>query len=252
MSNFWKRIFRFPLRELPQIVIRWGVLFRIKPAVIIWSVLVPSTLVMGFNCGRSGFQTTEELSSGMGFESPNIPVGLLNSEQIYKSMLQMTGVSAPQSEDAASSGPAADPGDRLRAIDREILAVFANRQGSLPSQVDVRNTTSPMMIAVTDLSLSVCSKLVHTEQMGSPRFFENWSFAPGASAVGPAQISSSAQAMARSYWGRDLSDEETQILQEVLLGEFQNGLPSDIGERNRQVAVGLCAAQLSSFEALVY
>ncbi len=223
--------------------------FKVSRSMMVWSVLAPLTMVLGFNCGKSGFREIEGFSN-VGESEISLPFGLMNSEQLFKSMVQVTGIEAPEVEQQAA-GPAGTESIGVR-LDNEIVNVYNARKGSLPSQTDVENMNSPMMVAVTNLALSMCHKLVVTEASSSPRFFEGWGFAAGSPAVGADQVRVASAMMARSFWSRDITDEEQGHIQSIILGEYQSGLPSDGGERNLTTAVGLCASMLSSFDAVVY
>jgi hypothetical protein len=204
------------------------------------------TMVMGFNCSQTGFQSVGEVTefSSLSTKTSEIPLGLLTSEQILKSMVSVTGVEHAD--------------DKLDSSDDVIMSTFIERNGSLPATQGIEGINGPLLVSTSNIAGSVCSKLVNKEkvlQSGSRIYFKEVDFTQGLSQFNANGLNVITARMARSFWARDLKVQEQSAINSIMLNDYINadtngGLTN--AQKSELFATSLCTALLSSFDMLVY
>lgn len=129
-----------------------------------------------------------------------------------------------------------------------------NRQKPLMTEnYKLDSVTSPMMIAITNLSSRFCDEMLTQESRAAAanrKFFPNVNFSAGISSNGQAVINKATENMATEFLGRKLSSEEKTIFSESYT-EFVNALPSGGANTNsstRNILLFNCSSLLSSFD----
>ncbi len=207
------------------------------------SLLLVSCVVLGFNC--SGFAPLDggaNSNGSSGRPDGSIPIALLSSEQILKTMLSATGT-----ENAGSPTPADDL----------ILKTYAERSGSLPSEQGISQATGPMLISVANLASAVCAKAVANDKAISEAnadtrlFFREVDFSKGLSAQSSSSVVVAFDRLARNSWRRDTTPDEQSVIA-TMASEFSTGADMTAPEQTTLLAVSVCTAVLSSIDALTY
>ena len=207
-------------------------------------------LMLGFNnCARfDADQQVFEESTNLGSSSPvepppdmgpqepiDNPYALLSAEQTLASMLKVTNVS----------------------LTPAINAEYTTRYGALAGGNKLTLANSPLMLSATSLAGAVCGTLVTQEtalQSADRAFFVGVNFASPISSLDDVAFVSSVRGMARSFWGRNENSAEF-----LLFKKFKSDFERDLTATERTQAastanfmVGLCAAMLSSVDAISY
>ncbi len=220
---------------------RWVRLFR---HFLAFGALATVSCVIGFNCGRF-----EKHGSGAGVatsasttDEVQLPIALLSAEQIFKSMISVSGV--------VSADDTSNPADEL------IISTYRNRSGTLPSGQDLRLMTAPMIVSVTNLASAICAKLVDQERAtvdeSTRLYFKEFNFAAGPSSVSESALGAAAGRMARNFWRRDIKSEELDAVNSIMRTDFLAEATGTSSVETRNLAIGTCTAMLSSMDALVY
>lgn len=211
-------------------------------------LIIPSAalIMLGFNnCARfeadqMSFDDSKTLSSeGTEPTTPELgenPHALLSAEQTLASMLKVTNVAAPT--------PA-------------ILTEYNLRYGGLAAGTELNLANAPLMLGSTSLASEVCSAMITQEAAmaaAARPFFGGINFAAGVNSVNDAGFVSSVRGMARSFWGRNETSAEFLLLAKYK-SEFIAAL--DTAGANQAAStgnlmMGICAAMLSSVDALSY
>ena len=195
---------------------------------------------LSFNCAPSLFQSATYSSSGSfnlfsTFTKVNTPVSLMTGEQIYESMLNVTGQSQ-----AATTTQVDEYKSRINAF----------------SPIDnLANMSSPMMLAASSLAGEVCNGLVTKEKglaASSRRFFQGIDFTKKPSDNNAAGFMSAMDVFAVSAWGRHMSTEEQQVFSAYFEEFKSNVTTTNNAAQTDNLCISACAAVLSSFDALVY
>jgi hypothetical protein len=163
------------------------------------------------------------------------PYALLTGEQIFKGMLNLTGT--------APTG----------AVNNE----YKSRENAFSLNADLKNITSPMMIAITSLGGEVCNTLLASEISKSTSdraFFSEVDFTKDVSNVNTDQFDFVIHSLARTFWGRNETEEERNLL---LNGksEFLATLEASKATQatsTRDLMLFTCSAMLSSVDAFTY
>jgi hypothetical protein len=186
---------------------------------------------LSFNCSPALFESKKSGSSGSTelfsvFEETNAPITLLTAEQTYQSMLNVTGQSAPVAR-----------------------AEYVARFGTMSTTQTLTNMNSPLLLASTSLAGDICNSAITAEMnAGSPRrLFASINFAAAPDA---GTFQGSVAAMAEAFWGRRINGEELAHLNSFFT-DMTAGATANAA-LTRAVALGACAAMLSSFDSLVY
>lgn len=215
--------------------------------IITFGILGALTMVMGFNCSQTGFKSEKDLAefSSLSTKTADIPLGLLTSEQILKSMVSVTGVEHAD--------------DKLDSNDDDIMQTYAERNGSLPSTQGVEGINGPLLVSVSNIAGSVCAKLVNKEknlQAANRIYFKEVDFSQGLSQFNLAVLNAVTPRMARSFWARELKVQEQSAINSIMLNDYITADTNTGGLTNTQkselFAVSLCTAMLSTFDMLVY
>lgn len=201
--------------------------------------LLGSSCLTITGCGQTpfgalgGFQSNDISSNAD--ESVNVtvtPYALLSAEQVYKSMVALTGT---------ESNP-------------RTMNEYNARQSVLSSSFDLKTITSPMLISITNLASVFCNETLAREvalQSGQRKFFGNVDFAKGVKSLDPASYTSAIDKLSGAFWGRSPSSDEAQVLNESR-EDFVSALnatevASAISSRNLMLFT--CTGMLSSFDS---
>lgn len=211
-------------------------------------LLIPTTtiIMVSFNnCARfeadqiaSG--TIDSSSTGVGSLStsdlPENPYALLSAEQTLASMLKVTNV-----ETASNT----------------IKAEYNLRYGGLAGGNSMDLANAPLLLGSTSLAGEVCNAMI-VKEAALPEtdraFLGSINFAKGVTSISDAAFSASIRGMSRSFMGRNETSGE-MILLNQFKSEFIEAL--DAGGRSSSAStsnllIGVCAALLSSVDALSY
>ncbi|MBX2987999.1 MAG: hypothetical protein KF802_08875 [Bdellovibrionaceae bacterium] len=208
--------------------------------------LAAAAIAVAFtNCGRPSWSAADYSSlhdpfgglSNIGTKRVNTtPYALLNSEQVYKSMLNVTGQAAPTNAQ---------------------ITEYGRRSGALAASGELDLINSPMLIGISSLAGEVCNGLLAKEialAADQRQFFPGVNFAQGIGALPAASFDDSVHRMARSFWGRDEKPEESAALV-AFRADFLSTLTAQQQTQSastRNLFLGTCAGMLASFDAYTY
>ncbi len=209
-------------------------------------VIFSSLSVLSFNCAPQSFKLQDATSlvlkdDAIVFEEsfdtkPTLPEALLTSEQIFKSLLNLTNQNSP---------------------DDQQLREFNRRQGSFPISSEVSLVNSPMLMSLTSLAGTVCNSLVTTEmskQMTDRKFFGPVTFTSPVANLAANDYSLIVDSFAKSLWGRAPSSEENQaflIFRNEFIAEIPSAELADV-KHTRNLMISTCTAVSSSFDVFTY
>jgi hypothetical protein len=196
-------------------------------------------LILGFqNCARVPFggSGSSDQSSSLGAEEAAVaaamaadpvatPYALLTGEQVLKSMLNVSG--AP--------------------ITTAITNEYNSRANVFSLGPDLKQTTSPMMVAATSIGGEVCNSLITTETPKAPTarlIFGDVNLGGAGAAVSSTQFDAVIRSMARNFWGRNETTEERALIE---TGKGELGTVTA-----KVLMLYTCAAMISSVDALTY
>lgn len=221
-----------------------GIFRKMRPMNVIYlGALLATSVVIGFNC--SGFQPLEQAGTqNLSSSAPeaSIPIALLTSEQILKTMLSATGT-----ENAGAPTPADDL----------ILSTYNERSGSLPSDQSITQASAPMLMSVTNLASAVCAKAVANDvavaeaSRDSRMFFREFDFSQGLSGQNSAAVVAAFNRLARNSWRRDTTSAEQTMISDFA-SDFSTGANMTDTNQTRLLATSVCTVVLSSIDALTY
>ncbi len=197
-------------------------------------------LVLGTACGQNplapgmGFGGSDDSSFGIdpSLNVTTIPYALLSSEQMFKSMSSVTNT----------------------PISASSMNEYNARQAVFASGYDLKLVTSPMLIAVTNLSSVFCNETVTRERnlpASQRRLFSDIDFTKSINDVSTQNFQGAAQKMSQAFWGRSPSSVELQILSEGK-AEFFSALTAQEASAtasSRNLMLFTCTAMLSSFDS---
>ena len=195
------------------------------------------------NCGQAfmnkSSDTGDFASSGLSVESEyksSNPVALLSYEQVFKSMVSVTGV-------PANNG----------AINQE----FDRRSSLFASSYDLKNVNPPMLMGIANLASVFCNQTLNTEVGAAStarKFFTDVDFNRNVASFTDPILVSSAEKMALSFWGRNLSADEISLLKnskaEFLADYTATELNATASSRN--LALYTCTAMLASNDSYTF
>lgn len=216
-------------------------------------LLVPLSAVVLFgfnNCGRfggsydSGSQDSSSLGSAgdasgddVNSEKLGLPYALLSAEQTLSSMMKVANVTAPTNA---------------------LLNEYNGRYGALAAGNDLSMANGPLMLGATSLAGEVCNNLLTQEKAitdaSARNFFTGINFAAGVSTLSDTGYDIAIRGMARSFWGRNETQEEYELLRGYRT-EFVNALAANARTQaasTNNLMLSTCAAMLSSMEAISY
>jgi len=162
---------------------------------------------------------------------------LMISDQTFQSMLNVTGQAGAQTNTQVTE--------------------FNLRTSSLSDTDSLSMVNAPLMVAATSLAGEVCNGLVAKEKAmaaASRLFFNGVDFTKPVSQNNAQAYSDSASAMAQAFYGRALDPDEQAALSQYYV-DFGKGLTGTLATNANQTSVlyiTLCAAMLSSFDALTF
>lgn len=200
-----------------------------------------------FNCAPPSFviddQNSLSLSStgviddtGLLSTKVSAPQALLTSDQIYESMMNLTGQKA--------------------TVTAAQLAEYNRRSGSFGAQTNLEKINSPMLFALTSFAGEVCNGLVQMEiSSASPRrFFQNINFSAGVSQISDSAYQDSVSKMFTNFVGRPASNDEVALFTQYKSDFIAAIASSDLAQavQTRNLMSSTCAAMLSSFDVYTY
>ncbi len=215
------------------------------------TVLFGGLSFYSFNCAPASFVVDDsgslslssngEIITGDGGPSLDVkviaPQALLTSEQIYESLLNLTGQKA--------------------TVTNGQIQEFERRSGSFGVSSQLDKVNAPMMIALTSFSGEICNGLVQREQ-GQPadqrKFFQGVNFGAAVAMLNETSYQESVSRMANSFLGRSPSSEEVTLFNQFRT-EFIAAIPAaNIGQnaQTRALVLSTCTALLSSFDVYTY
>lgn len=198
-----------------------------------------SLVVALAGCSASKFSSkTSTLSSTGGVITPVIvtstavkvaPWSLMNSEQIFKSMIHVTGqdgmITATQS------------------------AEFLARKGLLPNSDALTGVSAPMQMASTSLAGEVCNGLLAKEEAANATrtFFMNVNFAATPANNNKVDFDASVNAMANSFWGRAPTSEESALFSDFYT-TFTDATGATQVDKTADLYLATCSAMLATVD----
>lgn len=195
-----------------------------------------ATMMLTFNCAPSLFKAatggTADYSSLIGddvYQKRDTPIVVMNAEQTFETMLNVTGQSY-------------QPTTTQR---QEYTARFA----SLAGDDNITGIGSALMIASTSLAGEICNGAMTAERTAVvPRkLFPNVVFTAGPN---PTQYAESVRAMSLAFWGRELTDDEIASLETYYNGFVQGATAN--ADLTNDLYLTTCSAMLSAFDAITY
>jgi hypothetical protein len=195
--------------------------------------------VMGFNCSASKMHSllgNGSMESNSASKSENLPYALLNAEQALSSMLNVT--EQPQ----ASTG---------------VRNEFNIRNSAFSVNSYLSSMNAPMLLSATSLAGEVCNSLVARERALTATeriFFGAVNFATGPSQIAAADYERTVRVLTNKVWGRAPTSAEVDLFTEFY-ADFLLDLPAAERTQNAKTSalyISVCAAALSSFDALTY
>jgi hypothetical protein len=200
-------------------------------------------LFVGFNnCAQPVTEDYDFASTGrieaeeMDSEKLGIPIALLSAEQTLQSMLNVTNV---------ATAPAS------------VLTEYNTRYGALAAGNDLSMANAPLMLSSTSLAGEVCNSMITNERAmaaADRAFFGSVNFNAGISTMSDDVVKASIRGMARSFWGRNETQDEQVLLLSYKL-EFTDALAANARTQAASSAnfmTALCSAMLSSLDAITY
>lgn len=204
-----------------------------------------------FNCAPSSFvvadagslvmSSTGELINGEDGPSLDVkvvaPQALLTSEQIFESLMNLTGQKA--------------------TVTNVQIQEFERRSGSFGVSSQLDKVNAPMMIALTSFSGEVCNGLVQKEQdlaVDQRKYFQGINFGAAIAMLSDTAYQESVSKMTNAFLGRAPSSEELTLFSQFR-SEFVAAIPAaNIGQnaQTRALILSTCSALLSSFDVYTY
>lgn len=194
---------------------------------------------LSFNCAPGLFKSADhsEESSSVGgqgstpsFDKPKAPWVLMTSEQVFQTMLNVTGQPVPTAAQRTE---------------------FDARTGALAGTDNLTNLNAPLALGATSLAGEVCNGLIVKESVANAvrKFFVGVNFGANPAANNAQAFANATSVMARSFYGRELKAEEASILS-AFYTDFIAGATAV--DNTKDLYLSACAAMLSSTDALTY
>lgn len=201
---------------------------------------LPLMLILTTACSQNplssgmGFNVSEESSFDVdpSLNVTTVPYALLSSEQMLKSMASLTET----------------------PVNGTIMNEYNNRQAVFAAGNDLRLVTSPMLIAVANLSSVFCDETLRREinqPAAERRIFTDINFTTNVRAITNQNFSVVTGKLSRAFWGRGPSSEEMQILVQGK-DAFVAALTTQEANANassRGLMLFTCTAMLSSLDS---
>jgi hypothetical protein len=156
-------------------------------------------------------------------------VSVLNSGQVLQNMMSITGVDAPS---AAT------------------VAMYDLKKTTFSENGRANSMNAPIVMALASVGGEVCSDLIVQEKAKAAadrRIYSQVNFGSGPANFSTAGRADSIRRLARSFWGRNETDAELQILQSALAEAVSAG--GTAARDTEIVALYLCSAMIASLDA---
>lgn len=195
--------------------------------------------VTGFNCSASKMHSllgNGTLESNSTSKAENLPYALLNGEQALSSMLNVT------EQTQVSNG---------------VRNEYNVRNSAFSVNSYLSSMNAPMLLSATSLAGEVCNSLVARERglaVDQRLFFNSVNFTVGPSQIQSADYENTVSVFANKVWGRNPSSAERDLFNDYY-SDFLLNLSAAEKTQNAKTAalyMSVCAAVLSSFDALTY
>lgn len=204
---------------------------------IIRLIILSSIVGLMVNCSPTPFESRKfpglsSLCSGICFQEFNSPFSLMTASQTYQSMLNVTGLNGA-------------------AVGR---TEFTARSGALSESDSLNAVNGPLLLGATSIAGEICGDRADAEAGAaaeSRRLFSDLNFAQTIAQNGTAKFQASAARLASVFLARNIRPEESTLVAQFV-EEFKNGAASDSTAQTKGLAIGLCTAMLSSFDAITY
>lgn len=205
---------------------------------IIIFIAIGAVMALTQNCARIpllGTASDSNETSQASTEPIQSPYGLITGEQALQGMLKVTGV----------------------ALTGGITNEFNARNSAFSSGPDLKQTTSPMMVAFTSMGGEVCNQLVANEAgkaAADRSFFGSVDFTKPIASVSAGSYDEVVRAFSRNFWGRNETAEEKSMLLDGKADFVANFAANRAtsNESTRDLLVFTCAAMISSFDSVTY
>lgn len=217
-----------------------------------WITIMSFTFIQGVNCSQSGFNSLEfsshsdlspfsagdnlsnEIVPGQIVNS-NLPFALLNFDQAFQSMLNLT--------------------DQSQNIKPTQLSEFRLRESSLAAGNNLNMYNGPLLIATTSLAGEVCNGIIPVvNSPNSNKIFSLINFNGGLSELSDSSYYETLDRMALTFWSRTSSNSE-----KILFKDFRNEFVANLTSaqltqtaQTRNLFLATCSAFLSSFDSMTY
>jgi hypothetical protein len=128
-------------------------------------------------------------------------------------------------------------------------AVFAKQAGVFPIAGEVKTITAPSQLAYLELGSEVCNDLITKESVAgaTKNFFTGIDLTAANGAASPASIDDAKVKLARAFWGRSPSSEESQI---IAAGQSEAALANNSQADRRRILLFLCLAMSTSVDSI--
>lgn len=156
-------------------------------------------------------------------------VAVLHSGQVLQNMMSVTGVDVPS---AAT------------------VAMYDLKKSTFSENGRANSINAPIVMALASVGGEVCSDLIVQEKAKAAadrRIYPQVNFSSGPTNFSNAGRADSIRRLARSFWGRNETDAELQILQSALAEAVSAG--GTAAKDTEVVALYLCSAMIASLDA---
>lgn len=156
-------------------------------------------------------------------------ISVLHSGQVLKNMQSLAGVEIPSGK---------------------TLEVFEKKKTSFSEDGRANSLNAPILLAISSLGGEVCNDLIVQENAldrAKRRIFPQIDFALNPEQQDAEGVKDSVRRMARSFWGRNESDEEMEIILSGLdeMVSYGTNQPGD----TEMAMIYICTSMISSLEA---
>lgn len=156
-------------------------------------------------------------------------VAVLHSGQVLKTMMSLTGVDVPS---AAT------------------VAMYDLKKTTFSESGRANSMNAPIVMALASVGGEICNDLIVQEKAkpaADRRIYPQVNFGSGPTSFSNAGRADSIRRLARSFWGRNETDTELQILQSALAEAVSAG--GTAARDTEVVALYLCSAMIASLDA---
>ncbi len=156
-------------------------------------------------------------------------VAVLHSGQVLQNMMSITGVDVPSTA---------------------TVAMYDLKKTTFSENGRANSMNAPIVMALASVGGEVCSDLIVQEKAKAAadrRIYSQVNFGSGPANFSNAGRADSIRRLARSFWGRNETDAELQILQSALAEAVSAG--GTAARDTENVALYLCSAMIASLDA---